>query len=136
LKKIFIIIVLLLGIGFSETAYAQTGGRKHEKYKRKGARRGNFHLTQYKSRGHADDFARGRGRKGLFARLFKKDRPAWVYRSSGSRKSHFRDNQYLFTRERSKGKIENDQINTRQNAERSKNRVKGNRAFRFRKYKR
>src|SRR4051812_34202668 len=56
LKKILFIILLLSGIGLSEVSYAQTGGRKRET---RGKRRGNFRLTQWKSQGHADAFARG-----------------------------------------------------------------------------
>lgn len=137
LKKVVVILVLLLGIGVSNALYSQEGGKKKEKYARKGAKRGNFHLTQYKSRGHADEFARGSGRKGIFSRLFKKkDSPTWVNKSSGSKRSHYKANRYLFTRDRSKGKAENEQITTKQNAERERNRDRGNKTFKFKKYRR
>lgn len=135
LKKLLIIILLLAGIGISNDFHAQSGGRKREK-KIKTKKRGNSVLTQYKSRGHADDFAKSRGRRGVFARLFKKDQPAWKYKSSGSKKSHFRDNQFLFARNRTKGKVENAQTLDRQNSERSKRRVKGSKSFKSRRYKR
>lgn len=124
-------------MGISTDFYAQTGGKKSEKRQRKGKRRGNFILTQYKSHGHADKFARGNsGRRGRLARLFsKKKESSWVYKSSGSRRSAYRANQFLLTRTRSKGKIENADMLDRQNAQRSKSRVKGNKAFRSKKYK-
>jgi hypothetical protein len=133
LKKLFIIIVLLFGLGTSTNYYSQTGGKKRE---RKAKRRGNFILTQYKSRGHADEFARGNsGRRSRLSRLFRKDRPAWVYRSSGSRRSAYKANQFLLTRSRTKGKIENADFLDRQNSERARSRVRGNKVFRFRKYR-
>jgi hypothetical protein len=120
-------------MGISTDYYAQTGGKKREK---RGKKRGNFVLTQYKSHGHADEFARGNsGRRSRFARLFKKKRSSWVYKSSGSRRSAFRANQFLLTRSRTKGKIENADFLDKQNSERARTRIKGNRAFRFKKYK-
>lgn len=124
-----------MGASLTTEYYAQTGGKKHE---RRGKRRGNFILTQYKSRGHADKFARGNsGRKGRLAKLFKKKnkRSSWVYRSSGSKRSINRANQYLLTRSRTAGKIENAEYLEHNNMKRSKNRVHGNTAFRSRKYK-
>lgn len=136
MKKFFIILVLLLGTAISTEYCAQIGGRKKEK-KVKVKRRGDHVLTQYKSHGHADEFARGSsGRRGRLSRLFRKDRPAWVYKSSGSKRSAWRANQFLLTRSRSKGKIENADFLDRQNSGRSKTRVHGNRAFRFKKYNR
>lgn len=133
MKKIVVIFIILFGIGFSTDFYAQTGGKKHE---RRGKKRGNFILTQYKSRGHADKFARGNsGRRSGFSRLFKKKQSSWVYKSSGSKRSAYKANQYLLTRSRSNGKIENSDFLDHQNSVRTKNRVKGNTAFRSRKYK-
>jgi hypothetical protein len=136
LKKLFIIVLLILGTGISTDYYSQIGGKKKEP-KLKSKRRGNHILTQYKSHGHADEFARGSsGRRGKLSRLFRKPKPAWVYKSSGSKRSAWKANQFLLTRSRSKGKIENAMTQDRQNGERSKKRVRGNRAFRFKKYKR
>lgn len=133
LKRLVIILILFFGIGISNDFYAQSGGKKHE---RRGKKRGNFILTQYKSRGHADKFARGNnGRRGKFSRLFKKKHSSWVYKSAGSRRSINKANQYLLTRSRTPGKIENADYLNHQNSVRSKNRVKGNTAFRSRKYK-
>jgi hypothetical protein len=122
-----------VGLVFLNNYHAQEGGKKRE---RRGRKRGNLVLTQYKSHGHADEFARGSsGRKGRFARLFsKKKQSPWVYKKSGTKRSHWKANQFLFTRTRSKGKIENAQYLDVSNKERSKTRIKGNRAFRFRKY--
>lgn len=133
MKRLFIIILLLSGIAFSNTAYSQTGGRKREKVKTK--KRGNSVLTQYKSRGHADEFARGGNRRGFFSRLFRGSTPSWRYRVSGTSKSNFRDNQSLFSRNRTKGKMDNEVTLTKQNAERSRNRVRGSKSFRSRKYR-
>jgi hypothetical protein len=136
LKKLVIILLLLLGIGYSNNFYAQSGGRKKEK-RIKTKRRGNHILTQYKSHGHADEFARGsNGRRGRIARLFHKTRPSWVYKSSGSRRSHARDNRDLFTRDRSKGHVDNDMTQARQNRERGKRRDHGNSSFKRKKYRR
>lgn len=114
--------------------YAQSGGRKTEK-KVKTKKRGNHVLTQYKSHGHADDFARGNnGRRGRFARLFNKKQPAWESKTS-TRRSAYRANQFLLTRSRTKGKNENAATQDRQNSSRSKSRVKGNKSFKSKKYK-
>jgi hypothetical protein len=126
LKKILVILFIFLGIGFSSDFYAQTGGKKREK---KSKKRGNAILTQYKSHGHADDFARANGRTGRFARLFKKKKSSWTYKSSGSKRSQYKANRYLFFRHRSEGKIENEHILTKQNTQRKKERVKGSKSF-------
>ena len=124
-----------MGTAVSTDYYSQTGGRKKEK-RVKTKKRGNHILTQYKSRGNADKFAKGNnGRRGRLARLFRKKQPAWVYKSSGSKRSAYRANQFLLTRSRSRGKIENSDMLDRQNKTRSKSRVKGNKVFRFKKYK-
>jgi len=136
LKKITFILFLLFGTAVSNQFYSQTGGRKTEK-RIKAKKRGNHILTQYKSHGHADKFAKGNsGRRSRLARLFGKKHSSWVYKSSGSRRSTYRANQFLLTRSRTKGKIENAEILDRQNSMRSKTRIKGNRAFRFKKYNR
>lgn len=113
---------------------AQSGGRKREP---KAKKRGNVVLRQYKSRGHADEFAKGNsGRRGRLSRLFRKDRPAWQYRKSGSARSNQKENRFLFGWNRTKGKQENVQKLERQNRERAKNRERGNNVFKSRKHKR
>lgn len=127
MKKSLAIFLLLIGICFSNSLHAQAGGKKREK---KAKRRGNAILTQYKSHGHADDFAKAKGGSGRFSGLFKKKKSSWTYRSSGSKRSHYKANRYLFFRHRSEGKIENEEILNKQNTKRSKERVKGNKSFR------
>ncbi len=118
-------------MGFSSLSYAQSGGRKREKYARKGARRGNYLHRQYKSAGHADDFARGsNGRFSKYSRFFHKSKPSWRYHTSGSIRSQNKANRYLFTTYRSKGKIDNSIELYRRKKIRDRNRVRGSEAFR------
>lgn len=139
MKKSFILILVVLGLTVSGNLYSQgqVGGRKSEKKERRGKRRGEFILTQYKSRGHADDFARSKsGRMSKFKKLFKgKKNTPWVYKSSGSKRSHWKENRFLFTRHRAPGHKENADIQEKQNRERASKREHGNRTFRFRKYR-
>ena len=136
LKKLLLILLLLFGFGMSTEYYSQSGGKKREKYPRKGKRRGNFILNQYKSRGHADEFARGAGRQGRVAKLFGSRNKGWEYKSAGSRRSQYKANRFLFTRYRSNGKKENDMFLDRQNSYRSKHRVRGSNSFKHRRYNR
>jgi hypothetical protein len=125
----------MLATSLSMQCYGQSGGRKTER-KIKTKKRGNHILTQYKSHGHADKFAKGNsGRRGRLSRLFGKKHTSWVYKSSGSRRSTYRANQFLLTRSRSQGKIENANVLDKQNSTRSKKRVHGNKTFRSKKYK-
>ncbi len=134
LLKNLLVIFLLAGLLCSGVLQAQTGGRKKEPKARK---RGNVVLTQYKSRGHADEFAKGSsGRRGWISRLFRKDRPAWQYKSSGSARSHYKENRFLFFRQRSEGKIQNSNTTDRQNRIRAKERRRGSDTFGSRKFKR
>jgi hypothetical protein len=136
LKKAVIIFLLLFGVGFSYTLEAQSGGKKREKRVRT-KKRGNSILTQYKSHGHADEFARGSsGRHSKIYRLFHKPKPAWQYKSSGSRRSHNSDNRDLFSRERSKGRVDNEGSQMRQGRDRSRRRDHGSVSFLRRKYRR
>lgn len=135
MKKILLILLFLTGLGFSGTCYAQEGGRKHEK-KAKTKKRGNHILTQYKSHGHADDFARGSsGRHGKFYRLFHKPKSSWTNRSTNAR-SNTRENRSLFARFWTKGKSENADIQAHQSTDRSRNRDHGSKSFKRRKYNR
>ncbi len=110
---------------------AQSGGRKRE---RAGKSRAKF--SRKKSAGHADDFARSGGRRGIFARLFRKERPAWIYNSSGSRKSNYKENRFLFSRHRTPGKVESHNYLDKQNRKRAGKRERGNHTFKSKKYKR
>ncbi len=137
MKKLTILFLLLLGIGISNDCFSQSGGRKREKHSRRAKRPGSHILTQYKSHGHADEFAKGSsGRRGKFAKLFRKSKPSWQNKSAGSVMSHQRENRGLFARYRTKGKSENAIYHGKQNIERAKNRVRGNESFqRKRNYK-
>lgn len=79
--------------------------------------------------GHADKFAKGAGRKGVFARLFKRDRPAWVYRSTNPSSTQKRETRALFTRYRTKGKKYRAGILAKQNSDRARSRTRGNASF-------
>jgi hypothetical protein len=124
--------MLLLSLFCSVAVFAQSGGRKKEK---KAKARGSFVLKKAKSKGHADEFARGNsGRRSRLSRLFKKDKPAWTYKSSGSRRSQNKANRYLFKRNRSEGHVDNEETLKRQNKKRSKKRDRGNQTFKSKKY--
>lgn len=123
----------MLGAGTVSEAYAQSGGRKKEK-RIKTKRRGNYIHGQYKSQGHADEFARGSsGRRGRFVKLFFKPKPSWRPHKS-SRASNNRDNINLFERVRQKGHVDNSESQTKQNFDRTRHRDRGNKSFRRRKY--
>ena len=127
-------LVLLMLTGLSTELYGQSGGRKRE---RKTRRHGSAVLRQSKSRGHADEFAKGNsGRRGRLSRIFKKDKPAWQYRKSGSARSNQKENRFLFSRHRSKGRQENAVKTERKRKERTKNRERGNDTFSAKKHKR
>lgn len=87
-----------------------------------------------RSAGNADKFAKGAGRKGFIARLFRKDRPSWVYHSTNPGKKQNREQRFLFSRFRTKGKRYKDGIQAKQNSDRSRRRVRGNASFNHRKY--
>jgi hypothetical protein len=132
-KKLLLILCISLGIGAMDAGYAQAGGKKREGRKR----RGDFVLFQYKSRGHADEFARGSvGRRTIWSKLFRRDRSGWRYRKSGSARSNYKENRFLFFRFKSPGREENAITTDRQNKERTRKREHGNRVFKFKKYKR
>jgi hypothetical protein len=133
LKKLFLIFFIILGVGIHSDFYAQSGGRKKE---RKVKKRGNAVLTQYKSKGHADEFAKGNsGRRGKWSRLFRKDKPAWTYKSSGTARSHYKENRFLFFRHRSQGRVDNATATEKQNKKRARERERGNETFKDRKFK-
>jgi hypothetical protein len=133
LKKSFLIFFIILGVGIHSDFSAQSGGRKKE---RRAKKRGNVVLTQYKSRGHADEFAKGNsGRRGKWSRLFRKDKPAWTYKSSGTARSHYKENRFLFFRHRSQGRADNATATEKQNKKRARERERGNDTFKDRKFK-
>ncbi|MCU0360315.1 MAG: hypothetical protein MUF75_06275 [Bacteroidia bacterium] len=114
------------------SAFSQSGGRKREK---KAKQKGSLVLKKPNSKGHADEFARGNsGRRSRLSRLFKKDKAAWTYKSSGSRRNQYKANRYLFKRDRSEGHVDNEETIKRQNKKRMKNRDRGNKSFKSKKY--
>ena len=122
---------MLIGLAFSSAIQAQSGGRKREKNARRGPRRGNYLHRQYKSAGHADEFARGsNGRFKKYSKLFHKSKPSWQYHTSGSIRSSNKANKFLFTRYRSKGKLDNTVELYRRKKIRDRGRVRGSQAFR------
>ena len=92
-------------------------------------------LKGAKSKGHADEFARGNsGRRSKWSRLFKKDKPAWTYKKSGTRRSQNKANRYLFKRHREEGHELNEETLNKQNKKREKKRERGNESFKRKKY--
>ncbi len=128
------LLLLIIGLLFSSALDAQSGGRKRE---RKPKKNGSVVLRQYKSRGHADEFAKGNsGRRGFWSRIFKKEKPSWTNRKSGSVRSNNKENRFLFRRHRTTGKQENVSTLEKQNRDREKRRRKGNETFSSKKHKR
>ncbi len=131
MKKLLVLIIICVSVFSSIDLIAQTGGRKKEQ---RNQRRSGSLFKRGKSKGNADKFSRGQ-RKGFFARLFKKDRPAWVQHKTENNRSTRRGNRHLFARFRTKGRVQNESILTRQNNERAKRRVRGNKVFHKSKYR-
>ncbi len=131
MKRLFIILFILLFSGASTAYFSQTGGTKREGGSRKHGRLG---LKRTKSKGHADEFARSK-KKGIFARLFRKDPPSWVNRTTGSKTSNYKANRKLFRRHKEMGHIDNQVALDKQNSRREKRRDRGNKSFSSKKYK-
>ncbi|MCW3075720.1 MAG: hypothetical protein JWO32_329 [Bacteroidetes bacterium] len=131
MNKAILIIALLLGIGISNEVYSQAGGRKRE---HRNQRRGGSIFKRSRSAGHADNFAKGAGRKGIMARLFKKNNPSWVYHSTNPGKTQNREQRFLFSRFRTHGKKYKDGIQAKLNSDRSRKRQRGNSTFKRKKY--
>lgn len=128
LKRFLLIIFLLFGIGISNGYLAQSGGKKREGSKK----RARKSLFGPKSASNADVFANGGNKRGIFSRW--RDPGAWQYKSSGSVKSHNRDNRNLFKRRRTEGMENNRRTQERQNRDRARKRVRGNKVFARKKY--
>jgi hypothetical protein len=127
LKRITLILLLLFLTGMATEFYAQTGGRKRE---HRNQRRGSSKFRGAKSAGNADAFARG----GTNKRNSRKKSTAWVYGPTPTSKKQRKEQKYLFSRYRTKGKKYRDGILARQDADRSKRRVRGNKVFHKRKF--
>ena len=134
LTKLFTIVILLLSIGVTTPMMSQVrGGRKKEHRNQRG---GGGKLFGGKSRGNANAFAKGGGKKGFLARIFKgnKSNGPWVYHKTNPGKKQKKEQPKLFTRNRTKGKRFTDGIIAQQNRERSMRRVRGNNSFSHRKH--
>jgi hypothetical protein len=131
-----LILILFTGLGAVTETAAQSGGKKREK-RVKAKRRGNFMGDRWKSMGHADEFAKGsRGRRNIFTKLFSRSKPAWTYRKTGTAGSNHKANRGLFSRWRSEHRKDDARTQEFNNRERSRNRERGNKVFKFRKHKR
>lgn len=133
IKKTFFLLFILI-LGFSIQLEAQSGGKRRESGGPKAKK--TFNIRGSKSGGHADKFARSTGRKGIFARLFKREQPSWVNRKTGDPKRNWKDNKFLFTRHRSPGHIENSRNLDKNNGRREKKRDRGNQSFTRKKHSR
>lgn len=100
-------------------------GRKKEV---RNQRRAGSLFKRKSSAGNADAFARG-GRRGK-----GKTNTAWVYKHKKVSKKQHKENRFLFSRYRTKGKRRRDGIIAKQNASRAKRRVRGNKVFHKRKF--
>ncbi len=118
--------MLLSGILMSEDFYAQAGGKRRE---HRNQRRASMHFFRNKSQGNADKFAQGAGKSGIFARLFKRDRPAWVYHPTKINKQHRGESRNLFSRYHTKGRKYRSGVLAKQNSDRARRRDRGNRSF-------
>ena len=131
-KKIILLVLIFFTSAVTNDYFSQSGGRKREGG---GSRsHGKFSLKRTKSKGHADEFARSK-KKGLFARMFKKESPSWTNRTVGTNGSNAKANRRLFKRRREDGHIDNQMRLDKQNARREKRRVRGNETFGSKKYK-
>jgi len=127
-NNIFVLFVLLISLCISSSISAQTGGRKKEHRNQRG---GGSLFHRKKSSGHADAFAKGGSKKGLFARIFKgkKSNGPWVYKKTNTGFKQRREQAGLFSRDRTKSKRFRDGILANQNKKRSSTRIRGNSSF-------
>lgn len=135
MKKVCIILLLLLGVIFSNEMMGQSGGRKREHRNQRRSTIRIFGGGRTKSAGNADRFARGAGRSGFFTRVFyNAQAPAWVMHHKYQSKAQMRENRFLFSRYRTKGKRYREGILAKQNSDRARRRVRGSAVFLKRKY--
>ncbi len=126
LKKYRYILFLLAGIFISTNFFAQVGGRKKE---HKNQSKRAFSLFKGKRRaGNAHIFARG-GRHSK-----TKSGAKWTMKHSNTAKISFRGQKYLFSRFRTKSKVNNHAFLARQNKQRAKKRIVGNKVFHRKRY--
>jgi len=105
---------------------AQSGGRRREHRNQKRASNGMF--KGKRSAGNADNFARGGGRRG------GSKKSEWAMRHSRPGSAKNRDQRSLFSRHRTKGKAYRQNILAKQNSERARKRVRGNKVFHHKKF--
>ncbi len=105
---------------------AQSGGRRREHRNQKRASGGMFKGKH--SAGNADNFARGGGRRG------GGKNKAWAMRHSRPGSYSSRDSRTLFSRYRTKGKAYRHNILAKQNSDRARKRVRGNKVFHRKKF--
>ena len=117
---------MLCGILISNTFMAQSGGRKREQRNQKRASGGMFKGKN--SAGNADNFARGGGRRN------SAKNSAWSMRHSRPDSYKSRDSKNLFSRSRTKGKTYWHNILAKQNADRARKRIRGNKVFQHKKF--
>ena len=117
---------MLCGILISNTFMAQSGGRKREHRNQKRASGGMFKGKN--SAGNADNFARGGGRRN------SAKNSAWSMRHSRPDSYKSRDSKNLFSRSRTKGKTYRHNILAKQNADRARKRIRGNKVFQHKKF--
>lgn len=103
---------------------AQSGGRKRE---HKNQKRGSGMFNGKRSAGNADNFARGGGRK-------KGKSVAWSMRHSRPGPSKSNDSRTLFSRYRTKGKVYRHNVLAKQNSDRARKRIRGNKVFQNKKF--
>lgn len=116
---------MFCGILISNDIMAQSGSRKREHRNQRSAARGMF---KGHSAGNSDNFVRGGIRRSSV------NNAAWSMRHSkpGSYKSS--DSRTLFSRSRTKGKVYRHNVLAKQNSERAKKRIRGNKVFQHKKF--
>lgn len=132
--KLFALLFLLLSIGVTTPMMSQVkGGRKKEHRNQRG---GGGKLFGNKSKGNANAFAKGGGKKGFLARIFRgnKSGSTWVYHKTKPGIKQKKEQPKLFTRNRTKGKRFTDGIIAQQNRQRNMRRVRGSSSFSHKKH--
>lgn len=104
---------------------AQSGGRRREHRNQK---KSGGMFSRKRSAGNADNFARGGGRRS------GKKSSGWAMLHSKPGSYSSREQRSLFSRYRTKGKAYRHGILAKQNSERARKRVRGNKSFQRKKF--
>lgn len=104
---------------------AQSGGRRREHRNQK---RGGGMFKSKHSAGNADNFARGSGRRSSVKNS------AWSMRHSRPGSYSSKDQRNLFSRARTKGKVYRHNVLAKQNSDRARKRIRGNKVFQHKKF--